>query len=132
VHELAATVRRSLNTVGDVVDAARELIDAGVETVLASLGADGAIVVTSNDALWARSPRAAAVNTTGAGDAALAGFLSVWTGNDPAQLSAAIVRAVSWGYLAVEEVTPVLTQFRGVPGIEVGPPSPLQQLTETA
>jgi 1-phosphofructokinase len=122
VHELSATVGRPLRTVGDVVVAARELIDGGVTTVLASLGSDGAVVVNRSGALWARAPRADVVNTTGAGDAALAGFLSEAPDSDPQRLAAALVRAVSWGALAVGEVAPVLSAFRPVPGIEIGEP----------
>lgn len=130
VHELSDTVGRPLRTIGDVVDAARELVDAGVATVLASLGGDGAVVVTRTHSLWARAPRAEVVNTTGAGDAALAGFLSEWTGDDPGQLAAALTRAVAWGHLAVGEVTPVLSRLRPVPGIEVGPPPLTLPLSE--
>ncbi|KGJ72586.1 hypothetical protein GY21_14225, partial [Cryobacterium roopkundense] len=132
VHELSATVGRTLRTVGDVVIAARQLVDVGVETVLASLGSDGAVVVTDSMALWARAPRTEVVNTTGAGDAALAGFLSGWTGEDSQQLAAALVRAVSWGSLAVGEATPVLTELRSVAGIEIGEPMAVRELTDAA
>lgn len=132
VHELAAGVGRPLRTLGDVVDAAHELIDSGVETVLASLGADGALAVTRTTALWARAPRVEAVNTTGAGDAALAGFLSAWPSADPEQLAGALTLAVGWGALAVADVAPVLTAFRPVPGIEVGAPPRSRALTDAA
>lgn len=130
VHELAATVERPLQSIGDVVDAARELVDAGVETVLASLGVDGAVAVTRARTMWARAPRVAVVNTTGAGDAALAGFLSGWPSADQDTLSAALVRAVGWGALAVGEVTPVLSVLRDIPGIEVGEPPHSRALTD--
>ncbi|WP_254072126.1 1-phosphofructokinase family hexose kinase [Rathayibacter sp. VKM Ac-2857] len=132
VHELAATAGRPLRTLGDVVDAARELVDAGVETVLASLGADGALAVTRTRALWARAPRADVVNTTGAGDAALAGFLSAWPDGDADRLETALAAAVGWGALAVEDAAPVLSAFRPVPGIEVGAPALHRALTDEA
>lgn len=55
--------------------AGRELVAAGVGTVLATLGADGAVVVTAQGAWFAEPPPVTARSTVGAGDSALAGYL---------------------------------------------------------
>jgi len=97
VHELAAETGRALATVGDVVDAARELLVRGAGAVLASLGADGMVYVDAEHALhgWARDVRV--LNTVGAGDASLAGFLAARDGGaEPAEcLASAILYASS-------------------------------------
>lgn len=121
--ELAGAVGRPLVTVRDAVDAARELVDRGASAVLASLGGDGALLVTADRALWARPPRVDVVNTTGAGDAALAGFIADFVG-DPGEteLVAALRRAVAWGSLAVRELDTVPSSHRDVEGIEIDDP----------
>jgi 1-phosphofructokinase len=75
--ELAEVTGRGFATLGDVADAAIELVQRGVRTVLVSLGPDGAVLV-ERDGGTARHGTAAAdrvVNTAGAGDAFLAGYL---------------------------------------------------------
>jgi 1-phosphofructokinase len=75
-EELASAVGRTLRTVGDVIDAATELCEHGIEAVLASVGPDGLIVVTAEGCIGARTNPVKVANTVGAGDATLAGFLS--------------------------------------------------------
>ena len=79
-EELAEAAGRPLLSIGEVVEAARELA-ADISVVLVSLGADGAVAVSGTEAICATlAPSAAgAVNTVGAGDAFLAGWLAAWT-----------------------------------------------------
>jgi len=58
-----------------VVEAARVLIEGGVKAVLATLGSNGAVLVTANGSWLATTPPITAVSTVGAGDCALAGYL---------------------------------------------------------
>ena len=74
--ELAALVGRDLHTVGDVADAAAALVARGVETVLVSLGGDGAVLVDGHQSLFGHSGVSRVKNTAGAGDAFLAGYLA--------------------------------------------------------
>lgn len=94
----------------DVVDAANLVRASGVDTVLASLGSDGILEVSAQGILWGRGPLTQVVNTTGAGDAALAGWLSVAHPESPITewRYEALRRAVSWGALAVRQATTVL------------------------
>jgi len=106
-EELAELAGASIDTIADVAAAARVLIEAGVHTVLTSLGPAGA-VLTRRDGAWHAT--AAAIeprSTVGAGDALLAGYLSASSsgtadtagpgrGGGPA----ALAEAVAWGSAA--------------------------------
>lgn len=97
--ELAEAVGRDLPTVGDVVDAARGLIAAGVGTVVVSLGRDGALLVDAGQVVHAAAAISRPLSTVGAGDSLLAGFLhGVHAGEEP---PAALARAVAFGAAAV-------------------------------
>lgn len=75
-EELAEVVGHPLRTLGEVIRAASELVAEGVGAVLASLGADGAVLVTAGGALFGTSRVDRPRSTVGAGDALLAGYLS--------------------------------------------------------
>lgn len=55
--------------------AARTLIDRGVGTVLATLGGNGAVLVTADGAWHAAPPPTTVISTVGAGDSSLFGYL---------------------------------------------------------
>lgn len=55
--------------------AAYSLVERGVETVLATLGAHGAVLVTADGAWHATPPPTEVVSTVGAGDSSLFGYL---------------------------------------------------------
>jgi 1-phosphofructokinase len=74
VDELAELTGRQLGTLGDVATAAEEARERGAGAVLASLGADGALLVDGEGVLYARATDIPFVNSVGAGDALLAGF----------------------------------------------------------
>ena len=95
--ELAELVGRELTTVGDVVDAAGEVVAHGNAAVLVSLGAHGALLVTDGDVWWAGGAPLVPLSTVGAGDSTLAGYLSA---ADRAPADRLRV-AVAWGRAAV-------------------------------
>lgn len=81
-----------------VVKAARQLGARGVENVLVTLGAAGAVLVRHDGAWRATPPKIKAVSTVGAGDSSLAGFvMSLGTDPDPAN---ALALAVAYGSAA--------------------------------
>jgi 1-phosphofructokinase len=96
-HELAEAVDRPLETVGDVLDAARILIERGARGVLASLGADGAVLVEGDGVVHAEAPVATVASAVGAGDALLAGFLAVGGSG-----RTALANAMTWAAAAVQ------------------------------
>ncbi|MGI5394410.1 1-phosphofructokinase [Streptomyces sp. CA-251251] len=93
-EELAQAVGRPLATVGDALKAAEELRELGARSVLASLGADGQLLVDDAGA-WFGSARVAAVRSNvGAGDSSLAGFL-VAGGAGPDALASAVAHGAA-------------------------------------
>jgi 1-phosphofructokinase len=84
-EELAEVSGLPVRNVGEAVTAARSLIARGAQAVLASLGADGAVLVDSTGAWYGESPVDSPVSSVGAGDATLAGFLA-GGGQGPAAL----------------------------------------------
>ncbi|MET0933125.1 MAG: PfkB family carbohydrate kinase [Mycetocola sp.] len=133
-HELAELTGRTLRSVGDVAEAARELHRGGCDVVYVSMGADGALALSA-DGLWHARARAQVVNTAGAGDASLAGFLVGSSIPDPALIDvpSGLATAASWGALAVSQATTVLTSLDGAPNaVLVRDPDPATELTEPA
>ncbi|QIJ63229.1 1-phosphofructokinase [Streptomyces sp. JB150] len=93
-EELAEAVGRPLATVGDAVKAAEELRERGARAVLASLGADGQLLV-DDAGTWFGSARVDAVRSNvGAGDASLAGFL-IAGGSGPDALASAVAHGAA-------------------------------------
>lgn len=76
VHELAEETGRRIKTLDDVANAAQELRRRGAGAVLASLGGDGMMLVDADGALHGVATDITVVNTVGAGDASLAGYLA--------------------------------------------------------
>jgi 1-phosphofructokinase len=72
-QSLEAAVNRG--DAGPVIAAARCLIDRGVGTVLATLGAAGAVLVDAEGAWLATPPPISPRSTVGAGDSSLAGYV---------------------------------------------------------
>ncbi|GAA2546904.1 MULTISPECIES: 1-phosphofructokinase [Streptomyces] len=93
-EELAGAVGRPLTTVGDAVKAAEELRRTGAAAVLASLGADGQLLV-DEDGVWFGTATVDAVRSNvGAGDSSLAGFL-VAGGRGPEALASAVAHGAA-------------------------------------
>jgi 1-phosphofructokinase len=102
-EELAELAGHHLATLGDVADAAQVLLGRGVRTVLISLGHNGALLVDVDlpQPLHGRAAARRVVNTVGAGDAFLAGWLAaLQVGATPAD---ALANALRFGATAVEQ-----------------------------
>ncbi len=75
--ELSGIAGRELKSNADIENAARKLKDMGAVNVLVSLGADGAILIDEFGEIHRCSaPKISPVDTVGAGDSMVAGFLS--------------------------------------------------------
>lgn len=92
--ELSEAVGMALRTLGDVIDACQDLRGRGAGTVLASLGADGAVLVDATGIHYAEATPLVVVSSVGAGDAMLAGFLANG-GSGPMALHGAMQWAAS-------------------------------------
>ncbi|MEH3139475.1 MAG: hexose kinase [Mycobacterium kyogaense] len=75
-----------------VVAAAHQLVDRGVGAVLATLGAEGAVLVDANGAWMATPPPIVPRSTVGAGDSSLAGYVRAEVGGavSPQRLQMAV------------------------------------------
>ena len=77
IFELEETFETDIKTEDEIIDYAKKLMDMGAKNVLVSLGGDGAILVTENgEVLKRNAPKGTVVNTTGAGDSMIAGFIA--------------------------------------------------------
>lgn len=95
-EELAQAVGHPVDTIADVVEAARLLRERGARRVLVSLGPDGAVLVDDSGVVTGEAHVPVPRSTVGAGDALLAGFLSAG-----AQGTAALAAGLAWGAAAV-------------------------------
>lgn len=94
-EELAEAVGGRITTVGEALQAARQLRDLGARAVLASLGADGQLLVDSGGAAWFGTATVETVRSNvGAGDASLAGFLGAG-GSGERALAAALTHGAA-------------------------------------
>ena len=98
LSELVGLTRQQMCTVGDVVDAARDLRDRGWGSVLVSLGRFGAVLV-SDEISYGTVSVTDVRNTVGAGDALLAGFIAAG-GRGPTALG----EGLAWAAAAVRSV----------------------------
>jgi len=74
IDELKAITNKEINTIEDVIVAAKELKEKGIEIVAISLGKEGVIVVCDEGVYQGIPPQIEAVNTVGCGDSMIAGF----------------------------------------------------------
>jgi 1-phosphofructokinase len=132
VHELASLADQPLRTVGDVVAAAEQLRVRGVGVVLVSLGADGAVLVDRTGALHGRAPVPRVINTVGAGDALLAGYLHTRYADQAARESA-LANGLRWGAIAVQHagtIFPGMTEEHTQIPVSVGPVEVARRLSD--
>ena len=78
-HELGEIVGRELKTDAEIIAAARALQEKGTCNVLVSMAGDGAILVDETGKVHRIGcPRGKVVNSVGAGDSMVAGFVAGW------------------------------------------------------
>jgi 1-phosphofructokinase len=95
-EELSEATGMVISSLGDAIKAAESLRARGAGTVLASLGADGAVLLQGEQVWFGRCALAEPRSSVGAGDAMLAGFLA-----GGAQGEEALVEALAWATAAV-------------------------------
>ena len=78
-HELGEIVGRELKTDAEIIAAARTLQEKGARNVLVSMAGDGALLVDENGKVHRIGcPKGKVVNSVGAGDSMVAGFVAGW------------------------------------------------------
>lgn len=82
-QELSEIVECPIQTEEDLISNAKKLQAAGAQNVLVSLGGDGSMLLTATGDIYrAGVPEGEVVNSVGAGDSMLAGFMSEWIDTD--------------------------------------------------
>ncbi len=104
----APSANQTISDLASVETAARSLVTREAQTVIVTLGADGALIVNQNGAKHIPSFKVNVVDTTAAGDAFIGGFAAALLNNKP--LEDAIQYACACGALAV-------TQFGAQPSL---------------
>ena len=80
-HELGEIFGRLLKTDEEIADCARKLQEMGARNVLVSMAGDGALLLDENGRVHRIGcPKGKVLNSVGAGDSMVAGFLAGWLG----------------------------------------------------
>lgn len=82
--ELGELFDTTITTKQEAFHYAKKLITLGIQHVVVSMGGEGALLVTKEVALAAEAPKGQVVNTVGAGDSLVAGFLASFVQNENA------------------------------------------------
>ncbi|ASK61448.1 1-phosphofructokinase [Virgibacillus phasianinus] len=77
-QELADLFNTTINTKKEAIFYAKRLIEQGIKHVIVSMGGNGAILVTNDAVLIAEAPKGQVVNTVGAGDSLVSGFIAAY------------------------------------------------------
>lgn len=76
-EELEETFNTKIETKEEIIIYAKKLQEKGAKNVLISLGGDGAILLTEkNEVYYSNTPKGQVINTVGAGDSMVAGFVA--------------------------------------------------------
>ena len=82
-HELEEIFNVKLECVDDIATYSRKLQEMGARNVLVSRGKDGAILITEDKELFISNvPKGIVINSVGAGDSMVAGFISGYTNSN--------------------------------------------------
>lgn len=76
IHELEQLFNEKIVSDTEIINKAKYFLDYGIQNILVSKGGDGALLVTQNSAYVANVPKGKLVNSIGAGDSMVAGFIS--------------------------------------------------------
>lgn len=74
--ELEVMFNTSVKSDEDVIKYAKQILDKGAQSVIVSLGGDGAIYVDRQQSIKAVNPKGKVINTVGSGDSTVAGMVA--------------------------------------------------------
>ena len=78
-HELEEMFDAKLENVEDIITYGKKLQEMGARNVLVSRGKDGALLITENNEVFVSNvPKGEVINSVGAGDSMVAGFISAY------------------------------------------------------
>ena len=82
-HELEEMFNVKLKSIDDIVTYGKKLQDMGARNVLISMGKDGALLITEDKEIFISNvPKGRVINSVGAGDSMVAGFISGYTNSN--------------------------------------------------
>lgn len=77
-HELGELFDVRIDSIENAVYYGKQLQQQGAENVIVSMGGDGAVYISDNNCFIAKAPKGKVINTVGAGDSMVAGFLTAY------------------------------------------------------
>ena len=83
-EELGELFNTKITTKQEAFYYAKKLVEKGVQHVVVSMGGEGALLVTKDLAIAAEAPTGKVVNTVGAGDSLVSGFLASYINDEDA------------------------------------------------
>jgi 1-phosphofructokinase len=117
-HELGELFGVAITTPREALAYGRKTIEAGAQNVIVSLAGQGAVFVNRQEAYVARIPQRKPVNSSGAGDSMVAGFLYSYTETNDYEtafrfaVAAGSTTALSEGFCTHEKIASFLPQVR--------------------
>ncbi|ENQ3077461.1 1-phosphofructokinase [Bacillus multifaciens] len=77
-HELGELFGEEFSTVEEILPYGKKLIEQGVQNVIVSMAGDGALLFTNEGVYEATVPKGKVINSVGAGDSLVAGFVGIY------------------------------------------------------
>ena len=78
IAELEEMFETKLNTTADIIEKCAYFLERNVKNVIVSMGGKGALLVNKEGAYLAGVPKGELINSVGAGDSMVAGFMAGW------------------------------------------------------
>lgn len=107
IHELREMFGKKLETKEEIVSKCKYFLDRGIKNVILSRGGDGALLVNKDFVLEANVPKGELINSIGAGDSMVAGFVAGYTKGmtleDSFKLAVAAGSATAYSYGLAEK-----------------------------
>lgn len=117
-HELSELVGADIQTPEQAVPYVRELVAKGIDYVFVTFAGDGAVLGTKDQTLFATTPKGTVVNSVGAGDSTLAGFIAASMDELPLEdafrfaVSSGSSTAFSKGFCELSHVKELMNQVK--------------------
>lgn len=77
-HELADMFGVKFNGIDDIVKYGKKLLEMGAQQVLISMAGDGGLMITNDHVYRSYAPKGTVINSVGAGDSMIAGFVGTY------------------------------------------------------
>lgn len=77
-HELGELFSTEIRTVDDAIEYGAKLVEAGAQNVIVSMAGQGAVLCSSGESYSANVPKGKVINSVGAGDSMVAGFIGTY------------------------------------------------------